>query len=264
MSLEIGLYLALGVVVGIVAPAAGIGGGLFMVPAFLILFAHLGIAPGLVAHLAVGSSVAAAALISVSSVLAHARRGNVNWRTFAAMAPGLAAGAVLGGLIAHWLPDAALHRIFAGLLLALALYLFAGLEPKERHRETPPGAAVAVPAGFGIGAVATMVGIGGGSMVVPFLLMSGLSSARAAGTSSAAVLATVLAGSATYIVAGRGVGGLPPGALGYVYGPAVLGTAATAMLFAPLGARIGQALPPRLFKRLFALLLVAVAVELLV
>lgn len=264
MMVEIGLFLGLGVVVGIVAPAAGIGGGLLMVPAFLFLFARLGIAPGLVAHLAVGSSVAAASLTSASSLVAHARRGNVRWQTFAALAPGVVLGAVLGGLIAHWLPDSVLHDIFAGLMLAIALYLVAGLEPRARSAERPPAPGLAAPVGFAIGTTATMVGIGGGSMIVPFLLVSGLPSARAAGTSTAAVLTTVVTGAVTYMLAGRGVAGLPPGAFGYLYGPAVVATGASAVVFAPLGARIGNALPPRLFKRLFALLLVAVAVELLV
>lgn len=263
MVVEIALFLALGVVVGLVAPAAGIGGGLLMVPAFLFLFPRLGIAPGLAAHLAVGSSVGAASLMSASSVLAHARRGNVEWPTFAALAPGLVAGAVLGGLIAHWLADTMLHHIFGGLLLALALYLFIGFQPQHQAGRRAPAPALAAAVGFAIGTVGAMLGIGGGSMIVPFLLLAGLVSARAVGTSAAAVLVAVVTASVTYIVAGRSVSGLPPGALGYLYGPAVLATAATAMVFAPLGARIGQALPPRLFKRLFALLLFAVALQLL-
>lgn len=263
MILEIGLYLALGAVVGIIAPAAGIGGGLLMVPAFLLLFPRFGIAPELVAHLAVGSSVGAATLTSLSSIRAHASRQGVDWRVFAGLAPGLAAGAVLGGLIAHWLPDVVLHRVFAGLMLAIALWLATGFEPRTHEASQRPSPRLTVPVGFAIGTVSTMVGIGGGSIIVPFLLLAGMSSVFAIGTSSAAVFVTVLTGSIVYILAGGETPGLPAGALGYLYGPAVLATAAAAMAFAPLGARIGRALPPRLFKRLFALLLVAVAVKLL-
>lgn len=265
MSLaEIGLYLGLGVVVGIIAPAAGIGGGLLLVPAFLFIFPRFGIAPDLVAHLAVGSSVGAATLMSVSSVGSHARHDNVDWSVFAGLAPGLIAGAVLGGLIAHWLPDAVLHRVFAGLMLAIALWLFAGLKPREHDETRRPHLRLTVPVGFAVGTVSTMVGIGGGSMIVPFLLIAGMASVFAAGTSSAAVLVTVLTGSIVYILAGRESANLPAGALGYLYGPAVICTAVTAMAFAPLGARISRNLSPQLFKRLFALLLLAVAIKLLV
>jgi len=260
---ELALFLALGAVVGIVAPAAGIGGGLLMVPAFLFLIPRFGIAPGLAAHLAVGSSVGAATLMSLSSVSAHGRQQTVDWRVFAGLAPGLAAGAVLGGLVAHHLPDAVLHRVFAGLMLVIALWLLAGFEPRgQGAAERRPAPAVTLPAGFVIGTVSTMVGIGGGSMIVPLLLFAGMGSAAAVGTSSAGVFATVLTGSLVYMFAGRGAPGLPAASLGYLYGPAVLGTAVTAMAFAPLGARIGRRLPPRLFKRLFALLLVGVAVKL--
>ncbi len=263
MLIEIGLFLALGVLVGFIAPAAGIGGGLLMVPAFLIVFSRFGIAPNLAAHLAVGSSVAAATLMSASSMRAHARHGAVEWSVFVLLVPGLMLGAILGGLVAHWLPDTMLHRLFAALMLLVALWLVIGLEPHahgDSHRP-PPWAAVG--AGFLIGTVATMVGIGGGAMIVPFLLLFGMASASAVGTSSAAVFATVLTGSIVYMIVGHGVANLPAGAIGYVYGPAVLGTAVTAMLVAPLGARVGRRLPPRLFKRLFALLLVGVAVKLL-
>ncbi|MGH8273049.1 MAG: sulfite exporter TauE/SafE family protein [Gammaproteobacteria bacterium] len=261
---EIGLFLGLGVVIGIIAPAVGIGGGLLMMPAFLFIFPRFGIAPDLVAHLAVGSSVGAATLMSVVSVGAHARHGAVDWQVFAGLAPGLIAGAVLGGLVAHWLPDAVLHRVFAGLMLAIALWLLVGLKPREREETRRPRVRLTVPVGFAVGAVSTMVGIGGGSMIVPFLLIAGMASAYAAGTSSAAVLVTVLTGSIVYIVAGREAANLPAWSLGYLYGPAVIGTAITAMAFAPLGARIGRKLSPQLFKRLFSLLLVAVAIKLLV
>jgi len=262
MLTEIGLFLALGALVGLVAPAAGIGGGLLMVPSFLFLFPRFGIGPGLAAHLAVGSSVGAATLMSLSSVSAHARHGSVEWRVFAGLVPGLAAGAVAGGLVAHWLPDAVLHRIFAGLMLIIALWLFAGFQPGAHKELRRPSAVWTVPVGFGIGAVSTMIGIGGGAMIVPFLLLAGMESAAAVGTSSAGVFVTVLTGSVVYMIAGRSAPGLPAGSLGYLYGPAVLGTAVTAMAFAPLGALIGRRLAPRLFKRLFALLLVGVAVKL--
>ncbi len=261
--LEIGLYLALGALVGLIAPAAGIGGGLLMVPAFLFIFPRFGIAPTLAAHMAVGSSVAAATLMSLSSVRSHARRNGVDWQVFVGLAPGLIVGAVLGGLIAHWLPDIVLHRIFAGLMLAIALWLAAGFEPHAHGESQRPQARLTLPVGFAIGAIGTMVGIGGGSMIVPFLLFAGMASVFAIGTSSAAVFVTVLTGSIVYIFAGRTAADLPAGALGYLYGPAILATAATAMTFAPLGARIGRALNPRLFQRLFSLLLVAVAVKLL-
>ncbi|MGH7058548.1 MAG: sulfite exporter TauE/SafE family protein, partial [Acetobacteraceae bacterium] len=161
-------------VIGIIAPAVGIGGGLLMVPAFLFILPRFGIAPDLVTHLAVGSSVGAATLMSLSSVGVHARHGEVDWRVFAGLAPGLIAGAVLGGLVAHWLPDAVLHRVFAGLMLAIALWLFVGLKPREHEETRRPHIGLTVPVGFAVGAVSTMVGIGGGSMIVPFLLIAGM------------------------------------------------------------------------------------------
>ncbi len=262
---EIGLFLGLGVVIGLIAPAAGIAGGLLMVPAFLFIFPRFGIPAGLDAHLAVGSSLGAASLMGLASVPAHARAGNVDWRTFAALAPGLVAGGILGGVLAHLLTDRMLDIVFAALLVAIALWLAAGFRPRggEAGRQSVRFT-LTLPVGFAIGAIGTLIGIGGGVMLVPFLIAAGLATARAAGTSSAAVWVVVLTGAVTNIVTGQSAAGLPAGAFGFLYLPAVFVTAAAAMLCAPFGARLGRALPPSLFRRLFALLLIAVAIKLLI
>ncbi|MDN5864752.1 MAG: sulfite exporter TauE/SafE family protein [Gammaproteobacteria bacterium] len=264
MILQFACFLALGVVVGLIAPAAGIAGGLFMVPAFLFLLPLFGVPPDLAVQLAVGSSLGAASLMGVSSVASHARAHNVNWRAFLGLAPGLVAGAVGGGLLSHLLPDAIFNYVFAVLLILVALWLFSGYQPRgERTGDLRYGPPVLVPAGLAIGVIGAMIGIGGGVMLVPLLLFGGLATARAAGTSSAAVFAIVLTGALTYLFVGQSAENLPAWTMGYLYGPAIFATAIPAMIFAPLGARLGRRIPPRLFKRLFALLIIAVAIKLL-
>lgn len=265
MIVEIVSFLVLGAVVGLVAPAAGIAGGLFMVPAFLFLLPRFGVPDALVAHMAAGSSLAAATLMGVSSTRAHARAHNVNWQAFLSLAPGLVAGAIGGGLLSHTLTGSALEIVFAVLLLAVALWLFIGFKPRdEADGSLSFSWRVLVPAGFVIGGIGALLGIGGGIMMVPLLLFGGLATARTAGTSSAAVFVIVLVGALTYLFTGLGNPDLPAWTAGYLYGPAILFTAASAILCAPLGARLGRRLSPNLFKRLFALLLVIVAVKLLV
>lgn len=251
-------------VVGLIAPAAGIAGGLFMVPAFLFLLPRFGVPADLVVHLAVGSSLGAASLMGTSSIASHARAHNVNWRAFFNLGPGLAAGAVAGGFFSQLLGDAALKTIFAGLLLGVALWLFSGYEPRGSKADNIRfGACTLVPAGFIIGVIGAIMGIGGGVMLVPLLLFAGLPGARAAGTSSAAVFVIVLTGALTYLFVGQAAADSPAWTLGYLYGPAIVFTAAPAMICAPIGARLGRRLPPGLFKRLFALLIIAAAIKLL-
>src|SRR5690625_4286014 len=181
MIVEIVSFLVLGAVVGIVAPAAGIAGGLFMVPAFLFLLPRFGVPEALVVHVAAGSSLAAATHMGGSSTRAHARAHHVNWQAFLSLVPGLVAGAIRGGCVSHSLTGSTLELVFAGLLLAVAMWLFAGFKPR--------GAAdgslgftwrVLVPAGFIIGGIGALLGIGGGIMTVPLLLFGGLTTARAA------------------------------------------------------------------------------------
>lgn len=263
MFAEIGLFLGLGAFVGLIAPAAGIGGGLLMVPAFLWIFPAFGMSQDMAAHFAVGSSVAAASIMSISAIRAHARNESIDWHIFFSLAPGLVVGAIVGGLVAHNLPGQLLHRIFGGLMLLLAINLAFGRIPAERSGAGRPPLRFTIPIGLVIGEVGAMVGIGGGAMIVPFLLFNGVKSQRAAGTSSAAVLATVLTAAVTYLFVGGGGAHAPAYSQGYLYGPAIIATAATAVVFAPLGAKIAKRLPSHIFRRFFAILLVVIAIRML-
>ena len=118
-------------------------------------------------------------------------------------------------------------------------------------------------AGSVIGTVSALVGIGGGTMTVPFLMWHGQRAVNAVATSAACGLPISLAGATGFVVAGWGQAGLPAGATGYLYWPALAGIVATSVLTAPLGAALAHRLPVATLKRLFALLLFAVAMRLL-
>ena len=110
-----------------------------------------------------------------------------------------------------------------------------------------------------IGAVSSLVGIGGGTLTVPFLNGRGIDMRQAVGTSAACGLPIAIAGAIGFMVAGWGRAGLPELSTGFVYWPAVLIMLLASMPTAPLGARLAHALPVDLLKRLFGVLLLAVA-----
>ncbi|MCU0581746.1 MAG: sulfite exporter TauE/SafE family protein, partial [Syntrophales bacterium] len=117
-------------------------------------------------------------------------------------------------------------------------------------------------AGTMIGILSALVGIGGGVMLVPFLTMVlGYPPRRAVGTSGAVIPLIALFGAAGYVVHGWGIKGLMPYSAGYVDLFFVLCVSTTSMLVAPLGARIGMRLHVKWLNRLFALLLVFVALK---
>jgi uncharacterized membrane protein YfcA len=130
--------------------------------------------------------------------------------------------------------------------------------PASRQMPGWPGMSLA---GSVIGLISSWVGIGGGTLSVPFLTWCNTGLRRAIGTSSAIGFPIALAGSVGYIMAGLGVDGMPPESVGFVYLPALLGLALGSWLTAPFGARATHRLPVQRVKRIFAGLLYLLAVR---
>ncbi len=258
---DLPLYLAVGAFAGVLAGLFGVGGGLVIVPVLAFVFERAGIAPEVLMHLAIGSSLTTIVFTSLASVRAHHRRGAVRWALFARLAPGIAVGALLGAAVADWLPSAGLRRIFGVFELAVAVQMGLGLKPSP-HRGLP-GSPGLFAAGGVIGTFSAIVGIGGGTLTVPFLTWCNVAMRNAVATSAACGLPIALAGAAGFAMAGWDEAGLPGGSTGFLYWPAIAGVVAASVLFAPLGARLAHALPGEVLKRLFALFLAGLGVYML-
>ncbi len=255
------LYLALGAFAGVMAGLLGVGGGLIIVPVLAWIFHGQAVADAIVMHLAIGTSLATIVVTSISSVRAHHLRGAVLWPVVWQLTPGIVIGAWLGAAVADVLPSAVLSKIFAVFVLAVAAQMAFGAKPAP-HRGLP-GTTGMMATGGVIGGVSAIVGIGGGSLTVPFLTWCNKAMRQAVATSAACGLPIALAGSVGYIVAGLNSADLPAWSLGYVYGPALLGVAAASMLSAPLGAKLAHTLPTGTLKKVFAVFLTLVGTKML-
>ena len=254
-------YLALGGVAGVLAGLLGVGGGLVIVPALLWVFRADGFAESVVVHLAVGTSLATIIATSLSSIRAHHRRGAVLWPVVRRLAPGIVVGAVLGAAIADRLATAWLQRVVGAFALTVAAQMLLGARA-EAHRGLPGPLGMGA-AGSVIGAVSGLVGIGGGSLTVPFLSWCSVDIRRAVATSAACGFPIAVAGAAGFAAVGWGESALPPGSTGFLYWPAFAGVAAASVLTAPLGARLAHSLPVVALKRVFATVLALVGLKLL-
>ena len=258
--MELLTYLFTGAIAGLMAGLLGIGGGLVIVPALALLFAGHGFAADSVMHFAVGTSLATIIPTSISSMLAHHRRASVHWRVVRGMLPGILPGAVAGVWLARQVSSPGLALLFGVFEVLVAVQMLLGIQAGA-HRALPGAAGLGV-AGTVIGAVSAILGIGGGTLSVPFLRWNRVDIHTAVGTAAACGLLIGLAGTAGFAVAGNAAeqGGL---ATGFIYWPAVFLIVPASVPFALVGARLAHHLPRKTLQRVFALVLALIGLKMI-
>ncbi|TVP90923.1 MAG: sulfite exporter TauE/SafE family protein [Pseudomonadaceae bacterium] len=259
--MEFLLYLILGGFAGTLAGLFGVGGGMIIVPVLIYSFTLQGFDVGVLTHMAVGTSLATIAFTSINAIRAHHLKGAVRWPLFVWMSLGIVFGTVIGAFTAAWLSGPLLQKIIGVFAICLSIQMAFKLQPKAVL--DVPGKPGLTAAGGVIGWASAIFGIGGGSLTVPFLVWRSVPMQQAVATSSACGLPIAVAGAISFIWTGWAATPLPEWSVGYVYLPALVGIAATSMLFAGFGARLAHRLSQELLKRLFALLLFGVGINFL-
>ncbi|MBM3115712.1 sulfite exporter TauE/SafE family protein [Jeongeupia naejangsanensis] len=253
--------LGLGLVAGVLAGLLGVGGGLVIVPGLLFVFHLVGLPETHQQHLALGTSLATIVFTSIASFRAHAARGAVRWPVFRAIAPGIIVGTFVGAQLAALFSGVALKWFFVGFAYLVGAQMLADLKPAPSRQL--PGLPGMSGVGGVIGAVSSWVGIGGGSLSVPFMTLCNVPVREAIGTSAAIGLPIALAGAAGYVASGWHAFGLPPGSAGFVYLPALAGIVIASFPMAKVGAWLAHRLPVPVLKKCFALLLIVLATKML-
>ncbi len=248
-----------GIFAGFLAGYLGIGGGLVLVPALSWIFSRDPATAGVAVQMAVATSLATMLFSSLSSVLSHHRHGAILWPVVRLLLPGLLVGALVGAVIADRISSASLGNVFGIFALLIGLQLLRG---SVQARSRPlPGKLPASGIGFAIGSVSSLLGIGGGSMTVPWLLWHGQQTRNAIATAAACGYPIAVAGTLGFILLGENNSGTIT--LGYVNLQALLGVAVFSVLGAPLGVAAIHRSRPLLARRVFALFLLVVALKML-
>ncbi|BDD87923.1 sulfite exporter TauE/SafE family protein [Desulfofustis limnaeus] len=255
------IYGAVGTLVGILAGLLGVGGGGVIVPLLVFVFHLQGVADQVTMHLALGTSLACIVFTSISSFLAHHRRGAVHWPVVRHSVVGIVVGTLAGAGFAAVLSTGFLKGFFVLFLYFVAIQMLINRPPKP-SRELP-GLAGMSAVGLFIGFLSSLVGIGGGSLSVPFMVWCNITVHQAIGTSAAIGLPIAAAGTLGYLVSGWQATALPPYSIGYIYLPALVGIAAVSILTAPLGARLAHSLPVSRLRKIFAVMLIVIGTRML-
>jgi uncharacterized membrane protein YfcA len=233
-----------------------------LVPILSALFAAQALTAEHTVHLALGTAMASIVFTSSASVRAHHGRGAVDWNVVRRLAPGMVIGALLATLASGFISQRTLALAFAAIVYAGATQMLFGGRPSASRGLPATPAMLAV--GIAIGVICGLVSAGGAFLTVPFMLFCGVPVLTAIGTAAAVGIPVAVVGTVGFIASGWRVDGLPAATLGFVFLPALAALVVGSILTAPVGARLAHRLPVATLKRIFALLLFALATRMVI
>ncbi|WAC66817.1 sulfite exporter TauE/SafE family protein [Agrococcus sp. SL85] len=240
-------YVTIGLLAGFLSGLFGIGGGIVIVP-LLVLLAHVE------RKRASGTSLAAIVPSALVGVASYAVGGHVDWLIALILVVGSVVGAQVGAWLLHRLPVGVIRWAFIAFLAVVAVNLFLAVPSREAELALTAWPVVGLVAlGFVTGVLSGILGVGGGIVVVPMLiLLFGQSDLVAKGTSLAMMIPTALSGT---------IGNLRRKNVDLV-GAGLVGV--SACVTTALGAALAAALDPQTASIVFAAFLVVLIVRLVV
>ena len=279
--ISLGLYLVLtGAVVGFISGLLGIGGGIIMIPVLLWLLDMTAMEQSVSTHVVFGTSLAVGAVTALSGAITHNHHRKVDLRIVGYLAAGSIVGAQVGGALAHRI-DWEMLRGGLGVMLVVVSYLMfrpvhsdeASIKPTleiyqnrngygSRNRNGTRTMLTFVPAGFVVGTVSALFGLGGAVISTPVLvLLFAYPLHVAVGISATLMFFTATSGAVSYIIQGYGIPNLPPYSIGYVnvfiWGFMV----STSIIMARVGASVTHRIDAQKLRRIFAVFMLVVGLR---
>jgi len=257
------ILLGTGVFVGFAGGLLGVGGGFIMAPIQYFVFLDMGVMPDDAIKLAFGTNLLVILFVSLSGMWRHHKLGAVNWRAAVIMGVSGLAFAYAGATLAVRLPGDVLKIAFGVVVLISAIRM---LTARNREVEREPVSnpwllfAWAVP----LGLITGMLGIGGGVVAVPILVLAlRFKIHNAVATSLAMIFFKSIGGIIGYIVNGLDVQGLPDYSIGYVNLPSAFLLIVSSFILVQVGAIVAHKLPGNRLRLIFVLLMFYIGLKML-
>ena len=256
------LLMAIGAFAGVLAGLLGVGGGIILVPAFFYAFQTLGYDSPQLMQICLATSLATIIVTSTRSVLSHNKKGAVDWEILRGWAPGIVVGAVLGVMVASSLRSVTLQAVFGVLALVIGIYMATSQAHWRLGDEMPKGLRrfTLSPA---LGFLSVLMGIGGGSFGVPAMTLYGVPIHRAVATAAGFGVIIAVPSVIGFLLFQVDPATRPPFTIGAVNFVAFFITIAMTLMTAPLGVKLAHAMDPKPLKRVFAVFLTLVALNML-
>jgi uncharacterized protein len=263
LVLSLFLYAFIGIGAGFLAGLLGMSGGIVTVPCLLLVFTMMEFPTVDIMQLAIGTSLAAMAFNAISATYVHHKEKEVDWKLVKTMLPGLILGCIAGAFIGYLLPTPALKIIFGVFAVILGLYFYRQRVLPDVERQLTQGTQILNAAGFGISSLSNILGIRGGTMMVPLFLAFKMTMINAVGSAAATGFIISLGGALSYLAFGLGEK-IYPHTLGFIYLPAFFILSVTTFLSAPFGARMTHRIASDKLKKYFAVCLIAVGIFMMI
>ena len=254
-------YLIIGLFTGILSGMLGIGGGVISVPALFYIFKIINPSDPFLMHKCIATTLGSTLITSIGASLAHHKKRALLPTILKIIVPGLMMGCIAGALISLVIPSGFLQSFFGWMALFLCIHF---LFPNLFKGEIAPGPTNAICFfGFLIGALSSLIGIGGGIFMVPLLLAYTVPLKNAIATSSVGTFVTAFVGSLIYlcIAYGQSTG---PNTLGFINIPACLGIGLSSLVTSSFGVKLSYLLPTKIVKKGFALALAVTGISMIV
>jgi len=252
-------YALIGTFAGFLAGLLGMSGGIVTVPCLLLVFTLMKFPTVALMQLAMGTSLASMVFNAISATYSHHQEHEIDWTLVKRMLPGLILGCIAGAFISYLLPTSVLTLIFGIFAVVLGFYFFHQRPIQEIEKQISPGTPLLNLSGFGVSTLSNILGIGGGTMMVPLFVAFKMSMRIAVGSSAATGFIISLGGAISYLIFGLGETTYPH-TIGYIYLPAFLILSLTTFLAAPFGSRMTHRIASDRLKKYFALCLIGVGI----
>ncbi|HJJ37788.1 MULTISPECIES: sulfite exporter TauE/SafE family protein [Methanocorpusculum] len=260
------ILIGTGLLAGFMSGLLGVGGGFLYAPVMFFVLLGSGVPGDIAILVAFGTSLAAAFPTVLTGAAGHTRKGNVVWRDALIMGVcGILTG-FIGGTAATYLPVQILTILFGVMLIIGAIRLVTCLPSGTGERMTAP---LAGGIGGAAGFLSGLLGIGGGTVLVPLMVLLGkFSMKKAAATSSAAIVFITLGGVLSYLINGFSAGADLSSYGFYLFGyidvmmwAILVITAIPMVIFA---VRISGHVPDVWLRRIFFILMLVIAFQMLI
>lgn len=254
------LCLMIGALAGLLSGMFGIGGGILLVPLLNFVLTAQQFPPEHVMHLAVGTSLGTMIFSTFSATLFQHKKKAIQWSLFWYIAPGTILGGFLGVMLGDHIPKDILKGCFSVFCLIISVLFFKKDKASLKQDSKIPLSKITLTfIGLLIGTLASMVGVGGGVILVPLLVRLSLPLPQAIALSVSCAFPTVVAGTISAIIFGLDTPPMPIPTLGYVIWPMVLIQGGASILMARVGVQLAHHLPRFWLRKTLGALLLFIA-----